>query len=287
MPKINYPGKVLAGRLALGVLGALLPSVVALIVERAARYSWHTLTNAAQMILLPSLLALAVMTLLLLLLVLAVMAISRLCMPLRMSRKLDTERRCYGGPCPHRFLVVLGVLGAAVICLWITSRAVVSAALSGFLQNNNFVVSLLLVLIPLLSTLRPSVLRRQTWKMLADEWAKWSGVSALSVGGLGFIGLMPKQRAVLLPLAVLRSQLPEGTLVGLYIAFVLIAGMASLLRLVGRASAITEDSWQPIGWFVPSFALYWIANLGMFTLFTNGVILTLMAHVAASIPVAR
>jgi hypothetical protein len=150
-------------------------------------------------------------------------------------------------------------------------------------KSINLNLALIMAAIPLVSALRRSVLTRQNWRTLGDPWLKWSGVSALAVGGFGFVGLGTEQeQAVLLKLAVSESQLPPKHLITLYLCFTLIWGIASLLFLTGKAAAASEETRDPLMYFIPAFTLAWLGNLGMYALFFDGLLLTLAGHLAAA-----
>src|SRR5207302_1317943 len=66
-------------------------------------------------------------------------------------------------------LVLLLVIGPFVIAIsYSFTKGLVALLSSTRLQQSNFVSSLMLVLVPLSTTLRPTVLRRQSWKTLRE-----------------------------------------------------------------------------------------------------------------------
>lgn len=176
------------------------------------------------------------------------------------------------------FSMILPVLIVMIIVLGVILLFVRSPILNGLLRYN-FVVSFIAVLLPLATVLRPTVLRRQTWKRLADPWLKWSGVSAVGVGGFGLIGLTEPLKTNLLKIALTKSQVPFDTLVILYLVAILLIGLASLIRMVGVASSKKEETHDPLSWFIPAFAFAWLGNLAVFVLFVDSSVLTLAAHI--------
>lgn len=185
----------------------------------------------------------------------------------------------------RRITTIVAVVAAVLLVL------VLPALMAGFTKwlrspsfgAINLSLSVAIVAVPLLSILRASVLRKLTWKKLADPWLKWSGVSGIAVGGFGFIGLgTDEQRTALLKLALTRSQLPVAQLATVYMCAVILVGLAYLLQLVGSSAADSEESFRPIVYFAPAFTLAWVGNLLFYALFLDGALLTLSAHLAGS-----
>jgi hypothetical protein len=142
----------------------------------------------------------------------------------------------------------------------------------------DFALSLLLVIATFLPTLRMSIISRQSWKKLNETWLKWSGVSAAAVGGFGFVGTNKVIESSLLKLALDRSQVGLKVLVGSYLLVVLLLGVAALFKTVGVASAVDENTYEPLAWFAPAFGCAWLGNVGLFSLFLDSVVLTMASH---------
>jgi hypothetical protein len=142
----------------------------------------------------------------------------------------------------------------------------------------DFAISFLLITATFLPTLRRSIISRQSWKKLNDTWLKWSGVSAAAVGGFGFVGTNKAIESSLLKLALDRSQVGLKVLVGSYLLVVLLLGVAALFKTVGVASAVDENTYEPLAWFAPAFGCAWLGNVGLFSLFLDSVMLTLASH---------
>ena len=133
------------------------------------------------------------------------------------------------------FILVLGII-----------LAFLNSGVFKWITKNNFVISFLIVLIPLLSVLRPAVLKNLTWKKLSDPWLKWSGVSALTVGGFSLVGGVTDQLKLdLLQKAQNESQIPLDILLKLDLVTILILGLAFLFRLIGFGSSKSEDTYEP------------------------------------------
>jgi len=163
------------------------------------------------------------------------------------------------------------------LALWITRQLSALAPMS-VLERENFTVSLVLVLACFSYLLVPSVFRRQSWKKLGDPILKWTGISALTVGGFGLVGLTDKSKNALLLIATSKSQLSETALERLYAMTIALAVLAALLRTVGTAASEDDDSRSPFALFVPAFLLGWTSAVGVFTLTINGTLLTLLGH---------
>jgi len=149
----------------------------------------------------------------------------------------------------------------------------------GKLFSQNFAISVALVTPLFLFTLRRSALRSQSWRKLSDVWLKWGGITMLSVGGFGFIGLTDAWKLKLLALALSHSQMPLGVLSLVYISVIAALGFAQLLTMLGKAQTQSDEGREPLPFFVAAFAMAWIGDLGLSVLFANSVILTIWAHV--------
>ena len=147
-----------------------------------------------------------------------------------------------------------------------------------FLLKNNFILSLIFVLALLQLTLRKKFLKKQTWKKISDSWLKWSGVSALSVGGFGLIAKNKEIAGNLLKITSNSEFVNMNLLTTIYILVILFFGLAHLLTQIGKANSDLEESSTPLALFIPAFILTWLSNLGSYSLFINGIILTLHAH---------
>ena len=147
-----------------------------------------------------------------------------------------------------------------------------------FLLKNNFILSLTFVLALLQLTLRRKFLKKQTWKKISDSWLKWTGVSALSVGGFGLIANNKETVGHLLKISSDSEFVNMNLLTTTYLLVILFLGLAHLLTQIGKANSDQEESSTPLALFIPAFILTWLSNLGSYSLFINGIILTLHAH---------
>lgn len=179
---------------------------------------------------------------------------------------------------------IVGRLAAKVLLVAIVFFATLAGVglwiASHWFHRSNFVVSCVAVAIPLIYMFRSSAYRKLTWKRLADLWLKTAGVPALTVGGFGVLGLGSEtDRTKLLAVAVKKSQVSEELLFSLYLLAILAIGIASLLTLVGKSVAESEDTQSPTSFFRPAFVAAWIGNFGLYVLFIDAVFLTIAAKV--------
>lgn len=174
--------------------------------------------------------------------------------------------------CLFPLLILIVIAGIGLLIL---AKAV--ATYLPLILQYDFGLSVLLTTLVFLPTLRKRILCRQSWKKLGETWLKWSGVSAVAVGGFGFVGVNAAVQP-LLQLALDRSQVGAKVLVGIYLFVVLLLGLAALFKTAGAASTEDESTYHPLTWFVPAFGCAWLGNVGLFSLFLDSVVLTLVAH---------
>jgi hypothetical protein len=144
--------------------------------------------------------------------------------------------------------------------------------------NHSLFLSFLFVLSLLQFTIRKKVLRNQTWKKVSDNWLKWSGVSALSVGGFGFIATSESNTKRLLQITSSEKFVDMELLTTIYILSIIAVGLAFLFTLLGKSHATSEDDYKPVSLFAPAFLFAWLSNLGLYSLFFDSLILTMNAH---------
>ena len=148
-----------------------------------------------------------------------------------------------------------------------------------FLIRYLFWFCLAFVVFLLQYTLRQRVFRVLNWKKLGDPWLKWTGVPALSVGGMGFVSSNQGISDKLFNTIMKNPNVNINFLIGTYCITILILGLSFLLTQIGRTQSANEDTYQPLSWFVPAFLLAWIANVLLFTLLFVAIILTIYSHV--------
>jgi hypothetical protein len=166
--------------------------------------------------------------------------------------------------------IVLGTIAALVLLLpWLVRSAV----------SYNLTASAFLVLALMAITLRPTVLRRQTWKTMSDIWLKFPSISSFGIMTFGVLGFVGTFENAFIRSGMAYSQVSPATLGRLYLGTVLLLGIAYLATTAGKASS-GEDTNTPLWFFGPALTCAWLANLGAYTLFLDGVILSLYAHLA-------
>jgi hypothetical protein len=164
--------------------------------------------------------------------------------------------------------IVLGAIATFVLLLpWLVRSAI----------SHNLTASALLVLALMALTIRPTVLRRQTWKTISDVWLKLPSVSSFGIMAFGVLGFVGTFESSFIRSGMAYSQVSTATLGMLYLGTVLLLGVAYLATTVGKASC-GEDSNAPVVVFALALSCAWLANLGAYTLFLDGVILSLYAH---------
>jgi hypothetical protein len=190
-------------------------------------------------------------------------------------------------PAPSRFIrfpyyviyaiLSVGILGA--LLFFVIKFAGTFHEFWTLILRHNFLISLIFVLIFLQFTLRRQVYSKLTWKKLSDPWLKWSGVSAISVGGFGFIAT--NQASVDKYLKITTHFVDLKSYTQLYIILILLLGVSNLLLLIGKSHSGNEETNQPKYWFLPTFTLIWTCNLGVYTFFFDCILLTFHANVVS------
>jgi hypothetical protein len=196
-------------------------------------------------------------------------------------------RRIAPSPKPkHHFvslmatLVLLGIV--AVLVAWAVWHAA-PWVINQFLRHN-FSASFISVFIVMATTLRVAVLRAMSWRRLKELWLSMPGISSV-LATAGFGGLSFKNVAGSLGLRALRldlSELPAGALIACFLAVVALFGFAHLMSRVGRALTDDDRSHNPIAYFAPAYGSAWIANLGAFALFFNGLLITVYTYLSTN-----
>jgi hypothetical protein len=173
-------------------------------------------------------------------------------------------------------IVVLLVVGVALILFVMNLPRLVRGAAA-----YNLYTSCGLVLTLMIWTLRPAVLRQQTWKKLSDVWLKLPTLSAFGFMAFGVVAAVGTVEESLVRNGFAYSQVPLSTLGVIYALTVLLLVVAHLTTTVGKASA-SEESNVPLLMFVLAMGCAWVGTLGAYTLFVDGVILTLYAHLVTA-----
>ncbi len=137
----------------------------------------------------------------------------------------------------------------------------------------------LVMLFILQFALRISTLRLQTWNRFTDNWLRFSGISAIAVGGFGFVAAF-QDSTTLMNITVLPDFVDVRFMTIVYITAILLYAAAGWCGTMGRrASPDPGKGIQPYTWFIPAFMLAWTANWAIYTLFIDSIMLTLHAHV--------
>jgi hypothetical protein len=126
--------------------------------------------------------------------------------------------------------------------------------------------------------LRISMLRRQTWRRFTDNWLKFSGISAIAVGGFGFVAANQSNTS-LMNITVDPDYVNLEFMTAFYILAIVLYASAGVCATLGRnASPNEEKTCLPHSFFIPAFLFAWTANWMIYTLFIDSVMLTLHAH---------
>jgi hypothetical protein len=152
---------------------------------------------------------------------------------------------------------------------------------SKFFLKYNLEFSFLIVLFILQFSLRRRILKNQTWKKLSEIWLKFSGIAGLAVGGFGFIGLVPEIKNKLLKITLSSGYANVRLIVLFYIITLMVMLLSRLFVLMGKTTADDENTNIPLSWFVPAFITAWIANIGIYSLLIDSVVLTFHAHLSS------
>lgn len=178
-------------------------------------------------------------------------------------------------------LVIMIVVGIGLLGLGIVFALTLLGYAALAIIHYNFAVSLLLVLCLMGLVLLPPVFRRQTWKKLFDVWLKFPSMSSFAVMGFGVLGFTQDTPVPLVQIAMDQSQLPERHLVTVFLTAVGLIGLSYFMTSIGRAWG-SEESQVPPPLFIAAFGSAWLANVAVYTLFIDGVILTLYAHLSSA-----
>jgi hypothetical protein len=113
-----------------------------------------------------------------------------------------------------------------------------------------------------------------------DPWLKLPALSSFAVAGFGAFNFLSTTTP--LPDMMLYSQVTNAQLGATFVASVGCVGLAHLGALVGRASAHDESTNIPLLIFSACLGLAWLGNVGIYTSFLNGVIVTWQWYVFAA-----
>jgi hypothetical protein len=178
-----------------------------------------------------------------------------------------------------RSLLIRAVLATAIVLTAIAGLVLLLPWLVRSTITYNLTASGLLVFALMTVTLRPSVLKQQTWKTLSDVWLKLPSMSSFGIVAFGVLGFAGTFEGSIIRSGIAYSQVSTRMLVVLYICTVLLLVFAFLATTLGRILS-REDSNVPVAMFALALSCAWLANLGAYTLFLDGVILSLYAHLA-------
>lgn len=149
-----------------------------------------------------------------------------------------------------------------------------------FILKYNFWISFILVIFLLQLTLRKSILKTQTWDGIINTWLKFSGIPALAVGGFGIISENTELKNKVIKITTDSTYVDMKLLGIIYTIVILFIGLTYLLSLIGITSSNDRNSNKPPHIFIPAFIIVWIANLGIYTLLFDSILLTLHAHLS-------
>lgn len=179
--------------------------------------------------------------------------------------------------------IVAGVIGSIVIAIIAVAYVLglVTFGLGLLLRtvgHYDFVASALLVSGTLAVPLRPAARKLQCWKRLEDIWTKVPSTGSFGILTLGALETVAKADPRFSSFGLDRGQLTHKALGILFAVAVLAWVVGHLTTTAGRASAPDDDSRVPALMFFAAFSSLWLANVGIYTLFVDGIILTLRFH---------
>lgn len=179
-----------------------------------------------------------------------------------------------------RVLSIMLIIAFVCFAIWGTIKLFKTYLIYKFLLNNNLLLIFIVVLALLQFAVRKHIILNQSWKKLSDVWLKFTGIPAISVGGFGVVGLVPELKNRIVKIVLNAEYVNLKLMASVYIITIIILGLAYLLLLLGRSISSDEDSNAPMKWFIPTFCLIWIGNLGIYTVFFDCIFLTLHAHIS-------
>jgi hypothetical protein len=189
---------------------------------------------------------------------------------------------------PGRRSSVLRVFSALILgCICLVIVAFISAVVyqlllrvftAALFKKYNLILFLLLVLAVLQSALRPQAMRAMSWKKLGDVWMKPPTISAIAVGGFGFVATSDAIANPLLELTLKSVYTNLRLIVPTALLGVSLMILAVIVGRVGRTKSPDDHGNVPHGWFYATFGLAFGGNVALFGLLLDSIFLTVYTH---------
>lgn len=178
-----------------------------------------------------------------------------------------------------KYIIYIPLFIGLIIALYFIVRNIHFESFTKFLAVHNFIISFFFVMFLFQFTLRKSVWEDQNWKKIVDVWLKWNGVSVLTVGGFGFIAVNDDIKNKLINITTSSNVVDIRSMTRIYIVLVICIVLASIFTSIGRIISKSEETKEPIYWFVPAFIFSWISLTGSMILVVSSILLTIYAHI--------
>ena len=169
-----------------------------------------------------------------------------------------------------------------LFCVFVYEMLSTLFAMSLF-KKYNIVFFFILVISLLQFALRTDTLHNMNWKKLADLWLKPPAISAITVGGFGFIATSDTIQNPLLQLTLKSEYTNLSMIVPMALCGVIFMILAVIIERIGRSRSSDDNSNIPRGWFYTAFGLAFVANLLMFALLLTSMFLTVHTHYSAQL----
>ena len=177
--------------------------------------------------------------------------------------------------------LVIALVAAAVVAVLSVYAAVM--LFTAAIRRYNLVIGALMVMAPMLYLFifDREFVQAQTWKKLKDDWLKMPAPPSVVVAGFAGVSLTTEVTGSLLQSGAMYSQVTDTTFVLLYLLGLLLWSWASYMTVLGKTGARQEDSNRPLLRFTLAFVPALLANLVIYTLFFDGLLLALCAYLPA------
>ena len=144
---------------------------------------------------------------------------------------------------------------------------------SAFFKANNLLLLTFLLSLGFQVVLRPRIIKAFTWKRLSDVWLRIPSIPAISLGGLVFIKESKLVDADIIGFGVSTGYVNLHWFLFTYLIAIAVLFVGIITSRVGRTIASVDDSNIPWLAFLVAFLSSWLANVLMFGLLCDGVLL--------------
>jgi hypothetical protein len=149
---------------------------------------------------------------------------------------------------------------------------------SQLFKKYNLISCLFIVFIIFQFALCPSSLRAMSWKKLDALWMKFPAISAITVGGFGFVATAEEIKNPILQLTLESEYTNLPLIIQTALFGLVLLALALITERVGRTMGPDDDGNIPQGWFYTAFGLAFGGSIAMFGLLLDTIFLTVHSH---------